>query len=180
MFDRYIPITKTENNGTLYIIMRNDLPSMNHGKALAQASHASSMLVNMLTINDTDKETREAIERWIDEGKGFGTTIVMESCHLRNIRHCIDVLDRQGFSFIHGFVKDETYPFLLQKELGRLLHPNIQTELQIHIDEDAKMDSYGMIKATRPETTCGWIFIKNGNEEEVKQIFEEHGIKLAR
>ena len=29
----------------LYIFMRNDLPSMNVGKAMAQASHASSQLV---------------------------------------------------------------------------------------------------------------------------------------
>ena len=29
----------------LYIFMRNDLPSMNAGKAMAQASHASSQLV---------------------------------------------------------------------------------------------------------------------------------------
>ena len=178
MFDGYK--TETENSGTLYIIMRNDLPSMNHGKAMAQASHASSMLVNMLTINDTDKETQEAIERWIKEGEGFGTTIVMETNHILNIEQALLELEKRNLSMCSAFVNDKTYPFLLQKELWRLLHPKVQTELQIHIDEDAKMDCYGMIKATRPETTCGWAFIKNGHDEEVNELFKQYEIKLAR
>lgn len=169
-------------SGTLYIIMRNDLPSMNQGKAMAQASHASSMLVNMLENGDGwfDNNTSEAIQHWLNEGKGFGTTIVMETSHIYNIKECIKELENQNLVFASGMVKDETYPFLMQKELWRLLHPKVQSELGIRIEENAEMDKFGMIKATRPETTCGWVFIENGHDEQVKKIFETNEIKLAR
>ena len=169
-------------SGTLYIIMRNDLPSMNQGKAMAQASHASSMLVNMLENSDDwfDNNTSEAIQHWLSEGKGFGTTIVMETSHIYNIKECIKELENQNIVFASGMVKDETYPFLMQKELWRLLHPKVQSELGIRIEENAEMDKFGMIKATRPETTCGWVFIENGDDEQVKKIFETNEIKLAR
>ena len=56
----------------LYIFMRNDLPSMNVGKAMAQASHASAQLVTNYSSKYED------IKNWAKEGKGFGTTIVLE------------------------------------------------------------------------------------------------------
>ena len=47
---------ETEVFPVLYILMRNDMKSMNPGKAMAQASHASNAFVN--TASDSDNAER--------------------------------------------------------------------------------------------------------------------------
>ena len=59
----------------LYILMRNDLPSMNVGKAIAQASHASAQFINNYRKTF---EGEPYTSYWLNEGKGFGTTVVLE------------------------------------------------------------------------------------------------------
>ena len=45
-------MTTQETYPVLYIIMRNDLDSMNPGKAMAQASHASNAFVTKIDKED--------------------------------------------------------------------------------------------------------------------------------
>lgn len=54
----------------LYIIMRNDMASLNPGKACAQAAHAANQFVSSYG-------KRSAVRNWQNEAKGFGTTIVL-------------------------------------------------------------------------------------------------------
>ena len=61
----------------LYIFMRNDLPSLNAGKAMAQASHASAQFVKEF-MSSNNKNDNQYFQNWINEGEGFGTTVVLE------------------------------------------------------------------------------------------------------
>ena len=164
------------DKGILYIIMRTDLPSLNPGKAMAQASHASSMLVS--NKDNYDKNMRKLIDNWINEGNGFGTTVVMETPHPLDITQAISRAMLSGIKMISDSVVDDTYPFLMQKELWRLLHPSVQSSLGITI-LDKEMDRFGMLKATRKETTCWWIFVNYDDVEKLKEVFKENNITLA-
>jgi hypothetical protein len=77
----------------LYILMRNDLESMNPGKACAQSGET----------------VFEGLIDWQnDTGKGFGTTITLEM----DIRSVNDVVRRMSFveGVLSGVVHDPTYP----------------------------------------------------------------------
>ena len=54
----------------LYLLVRNDLISMNIGKAIAQAAHAANQFAFKHGVN-------EHVKRWQSEGDGFGTTITL-------------------------------------------------------------------------------------------------------
>ena len=57
----------------LYILMRNDLPSMNAGKAMAQASHASNAMVH----NSDCDAFKGMVKEWQGETpQGFGTLVL--------------------------------------------------------------------------------------------------------
>lgn len=61
----------------LYILMRQDMQSMNPGKAVAQGAHAANQMVFTL---DRERETHMG---WLDEWQGstpggFGTTITLD------------------------------------------------------------------------------------------------------
>lgn len=92
---------------TLYILMRTDLDSMNAGKAMAQASHASNQIIHLYPKNTLLKNWQKETEF------GFGTVIVlaingeMEMLYYLNKA---DALKQYGVDIITGVVKDETYP----------------------------------------------------------------------
>ncbi len=157
----------------LYIFMRNDLPSMNAGKAMAQASHASSQLVTNYSSKFED------IKNWAEEGKGFGTTIVLEGSK-NSISHLLLNVINKRYSIITGNIIDETYPFKAQKEILDLLNFK-DNEYDIQIVDDT-MDKFGMILCTRKEHTCSWMFFR-GNEDEqehFKKLCEAFNISLHK
>jgi peptidyl-tRNA hydrolase len=87
---------------TLYILMRNDMRSMNAGKAMAQASHASNAF-----IYEADTE-RTQVVAWVDETpQGFGTAIVL-ACDEAGMREAVKTAKQFGFT--SGIVHDPTYP----------------------------------------------------------------------
>ena len=167
--------------GKLYILMRNDLYSLNAGKSMAQASHASSQFINNYynllkrdyDLNDPYKVNQEYIENWLNEGNGFGTTIVMEGSN-NNISEFVS--DHIHNHYLYGYVKDTTYPFLGQKELLDLLSKDEINDLGIVIDDTCSPDKYGMVKCTRPEVTCYWFFVP----EEAELPFFVYNIELHR
>lgn len=63
----------------LYILMRNDLASMNPGKAMAQASHASNAFVhNRGRMREGPMENENLYLSWKTETtQGFGTVLVL-------------------------------------------------------------------------------------------------------
>ena len=92
----------------LYIIMRNDLDSMNPGKAMAQASHAYGALKCHIRKH---LPMQRAYLDWRDQTpQDFGTTIVL-TAHPREINKVIGQVGR-FFSgeAVAGWVHDPTYP----------------------------------------------------------------------
>jgi peptidyl-tRNA hydrolase len=119
----------------LYIIMRTDLDSMNSGKAMAQASHASNAFVKAcnkaIETNTNSQPLSDAFEKWQNEtAQGFGTVLVLEGQTMSSIEDSIELL--YGYGHVAGVVHDPTYPILD----GYAVH---------HI----------------PLNTCGYVFIED-------------------
>lgn len=165
----------------LYIIMRNDLPSMNIGKAMAQASHASAQFVaKYKNTTVLPNETETAFRAWINEGNNFGTTIVLEGSYSSISNFTIDTLDNR--SILHqGGIVDGTYPFKAQKELLDIMDLKENNKKNIQIIDDI-IDKFGMVSCTRIETTCYWMFFYGTDEEHelFKELCKKHNIELHR
>lgn len=97
----------------LYILMRDDMESMNAGKAMAQASHASNAFVEEhLRSLPKDKKQWTEIDKlcvqWRTETpQGFGTVLVL-AVNEAQMRTAVDVA--KGMGFVAGVVHDPTYP----------------------------------------------------------------------
>lgn len=120
----------TETNPVLYILMRNDLPSMNPGKGMAQSSHASNAFEKVMTSHraklgrgDMDNDELEIMrpiigmaDSWKTQtNQGFGTVLVltMNEYHMRSV---VGVADAVGL--VAAVVHDDSYPILVPPELG--------------------------------------------------------------
>lgn len=128
-------------NYKLYILMRNDLPSLNAGKAMAQAAHAANHFVHKYG-------KYSSVKSWLKEGCGFGTTIVLAATHLDIVsamKSC------KNFS---GIIYDTTYPYIVSTEIARLIDTNFETAPPI-IKEDGSMVLF------RCELTCAYIFMSD-------------------
>ncbi len=85
----------------LYILMRTDLDSMNPGKAMAQASHASNQFVATLP-----KDAHDIYDEWL-QCNGFGTVLVLgvNEAQMRTSVAVANALD-----LVSDVVHDPTYP----------------------------------------------------------------------
>jgi len=118
MTKSHIPETQTAFP-VLYILMRNDLASMNAGKGMAQASHASNAFLKHL--NDTvfdlledDDVIGHEIERlaniWqLETNQGFGTVLVL-GVDETQMRTAVNIA--QKLDYVAGVVHDPTYPLV--------------------------------------------------------------------
>jgi peptidyl-tRNA hydrolase len=139
----------------LYILMRNDLPSMNPGKAMAQACHAANQF-----IHEHPKKT--GVKQWQAEGNGFGTTIVL-SVNLYEMNVALAKIKRFEWQYPCGEVVDTTYPFIVNKEIAQLIPDAIQTA-------PACFKENGNVVLFRSVVTCGYVF---ADGEALKDILGE-------
>ena len=87
----------------LYILMRSDLASLNSGKAMAQASHASNAFVKKAF------DFGEDISKWQTQTiQGFGTVLVLDGKNAKTIDYIVSLFDEKGY--IADLVLDPTYP----------------------------------------------------------------------
>jgi len=101
-----------EANPTLYILMRTDMASMNAGKAMAQASHASNAFVNDAQTEGRDETIGHGalFEEWKSmTPQGFGTVIVL-AVNEAEMRETVDIARKTGL--IAEVVHDPTYPLV--------------------------------------------------------------------
>jgi len=130
----------------LYIMMRNDIDSMNPGKAIAQGSHASNAFVNhfhsymqemsISSANDDASQMNKSFYEWErSTSQGFGTVLVLEA-PMKAINTTIEIFKELGK--IAGVVHDPTYPIVD----GSVVH-------YIPLD------------------TCGYVFVPNKEEDTV-------------
>lgn len=98
-----VQITETYkmNINTLVIIMRTDLDSLNPGKAMAQAAHASNHAVARAKEDDWD------ISEWeLSTDQSFGTTLVYGGTW----KEIMDFYSYQKQTSKCGIIHDPTYP----------------------------------------------------------------------
>jgi len=95
------------NDPVLIIVMRNDLASLNPGKACAQASHAANMMNDFVLAYNT-AYWNATLEKWKREsGQGFGTCLVL-SGSWDIIEDCLN--NWNPTNTLSGRVLDYTYP----------------------------------------------------------------------
>ena len=134
----------------LYILMRNDLASMNLGKAMAQASHASNAFVhhfNGYAQEYNSKSVHEGIETATMNGfnewenstpQGFGTVLTLEG-KMGDIQSVVNIF--KSLSYVAGVVHDPTYP-LVDGEVVHYL----------------------------PLDTCAYVFVPNKEKDEFASV----------
>ena len=93
----------------LYILMRTDMDSMNPGKAMAQASHASNAFVsNAEPGYNVDEELFNAWQE--STTQGFGTVLVL-GVNEAQMRTAVEVAESFGVDKFPGdIIHDPTYP----------------------------------------------------------------------
>lgn len=143
----------------LYIIMRNDLASLNCGKAMAQATHAGNAMEthyqNMVddTVNHADVSfDRTNFESFIgaygqwkrQTSQGFGTTIVLGGT-MSSIRQDVDVLEKLGY--LAAVVHDPTYPL-----------------------------TDGSFTHLIPLDTCAYVFVPNKDDPIVRAVLSKYDL----
>lgn len=102
-----------EDIAVLYKLVRNDMESLNPGKAIAQGGHASTDFAISILMPDTfgpvDDDTLALFHEWRNQSKGgtFGTELVKEATG-REIATVISAAQNLGV-FANTIVDDE-YP----------------------------------------------------------------------
>ena len=135
--------------------MRSDLPSLNPGKAIAQAVHAGNKLVWNMRENENVKE-------WAGS-EGYGTTITL-SVPLRDIQGAFDQLQVLNIWALSGWMIDQTYPIVVPADgLGLIDQTKLSAPFRL-TDENKAIVLY------RKETTCAYIF---GDKETLKPVLGE-------
>ena len=100
----------------LYILMRSDLTSLNPGKAMAQASHASNAMVykaKQLGKRGLGDRLHALFEKWETQTpQGFGTCLVVDADNEMTISEAIRDLSRipSTGGMLGGLINDPTYP----------------------------------------------------------------------
>lgn len=146
------------NMPVLYILMRNDLPSMNPGKAMAQASHASNAFVHYMRHIRAEEDDAVECERLVNDwssqtGQGFGTVLVL-SLSESQMRNAVAATKAVGLHA--GIVNDPTYPYRVDSEVAKLVDPSYYTL------DPIPGETYSTL--FRSEDTCAWVFGIKGDE----------------
>lgn len=101
----------------LYILMRTDMDSMNPGKAMAQASHASNAFLDLyeqemqniiLSTSPQAEKINQHVTAWKNQSRqGFGTVLVLGGKY-EEIKQAVRISKQLGY--LADMVLDETYP----------------------------------------------------------------------
>ena len=111
----------------LYILMRDDLVTMNPGKAMAQASHASNAFIKTMLdrgMSHDEKGDYDDIDElgkiWAHETtQGFGTVLTL-AVNEEQMRSAVKVAKAVGFTA--EIIHDPSYPMLIPTDLGKILY----------------------------------------------------------
>lgn len=136
----------------LYIIIRSDLPSLNPGKAIAQAVHCGNILI-------WNNRELDLIKEWAG-AMGYGVTITLKA-PLHEIKYAIERAKEFGIWNISGLMVDRTYPIVIPADsLGLVDQTKLSAPFRF-TDENKAVVLY------REETTCAYIF---GGKDELKPV----------
>lgn len=141
----------------LYLLMRNDLDSMNPGKAVAHGAHAANkftydmadrLRISMDRVSTVERDVLEHnYNWWVRSADGFGTTITL-SGSLMEIQTAVTMAQAMGHPA--ALSVDPTYPYLLHREYADLIkHPE---------DHPPVPTGNGMMLCFREEITAAYVF----------------------
>lgn len=149
-----------EKDLTVYVLIRNDLPSMNAGKAAAQVHHAG---VQMLVKHSDHPLVKEYVSNGLAQGAdGFNTTLTLGA----TARQIDAVMAKVcHFDTVCGMVVDPTYPFWVDPEIAPML------EVNQSVKRPGVMSQSGEL-FLRNELTCAWV-LGDRNDYVFKSIFEQ-------
>lgn len=144
-------------NPYLYLLMRNDLHSMNPGKAVAHGAHAANKFtydMNQGIAKYPDGKMPEDVmtmvdlyHEWERSANGFGTTITL-SGSLRELEMAVALVQSTGG--IASLSVDPSYPYMLHREYANLIqHPQDYPPVALND---------GMMMCFRPEVTAAYVF----------------------
>lgn len=147
-----------------YILVRNDLPSMTAGKAMAQVHHAGVQMAAKCAEHPI-------FQAYISEGQAagadtFSTTIVL-SASVADIETVIARL--HNTECIYGIIVDPSYPFLVDRELSPYLLDNPKMTM-IKSQTTERQDLFA-----RQELTCAWCL---GDRSDILFKSALDGLKL--
>jgi peptidyl-tRNA hydrolase len=138
----------------LYILMRTDLPSMNPGKAMAQASHASNYFVHDLSqMKNKDSTISKMGAAWQSStSRGFGTVLVL-GCTKNQMFEAVETAQmlQHQTDTLAGIVLDPTYPYIVDNEMADLIWTDMDTAPRVPTTD-------GKTVLFRNERTCAYIF----------------------
>lgn len=146
---------KTKIEYRLYILMRNDLPSLNAGKAMAQAAHAANHLTAEWGHLDMVKD-------YSNKGNPFGTAIVL-SVNKDTLFQRLKRAAIREWGLPYGPVWDTTYPFNTTTEIAALIPKRTLTAPTIVKDD-------GRAVCFRKEITCGYVFVVAGSNDQIELV----------
>ena len=99
-----------QSQPALFILMRNDMDSLNPGKAMAQASHATNDFMRRM---ESVLPTQRAIfENWEKEAGTFGTCLVFAGSEqqIRTAHASLQAREVGESRIYSGLTVDPTYP----------------------------------------------------------------------
>jgi hypothetical protein len=140
-------------NKRLYILIRNDLPSLNPGKAMAQAIHAANSFL-------WKYQDRDDVKKWAGQ-EGYGVTITL-SAIASQIKELMAIAYNSNFPM--GKIIDQTYPIVIPAD-GSILVDESKLSAPMRLSDDRKS-----VTLYRKELTCAFIF---GGKEELKPYLGE-------
>jgi peptidyl-tRNA hydrolase len=134
----------------LYILMRNDLPSMNPGKAMAQASHAANAFMHRCGKAAEPKEWAASTSQ------GFGTVLVLAGNETQ-IEEAVIAGKKEGY--FSEVIVDPSYPCMVDREIAGLINTGFETAPRVERGDK--------VVIFRKEATCAYVF---GTKEDLKPI----------
>jgi hypothetical protein len=101
-------ITQLVEPHYLYILMRQDLASMNPGKAVAHGAHAANQF-DAAMKSVTNKELLAGYHEWVKSADFFGTTLTL-AVNEAQLASNVAAASNVGDMVVAGTVFDPTYP----------------------------------------------------------------------
>lgn len=136
---------KKDKDIVLYLLSRNDLPSMTAGKEMAQAQHAG---VQLIAKHGKTGLVKRYIEQGLAQGADhFNTTICLDAGTGENIKYLVSfVQEYSGYNtHVSDLVIDPTYPYWVDAEVAEV------NNLKYEFKKDNK------VLMLRKELTFGYI-----------------------
>lgn len=144
-----------------YTLVRTDLPSLGHGKAIAHAMHAGNQMTWREVVEPLQRgETpNQDVMDWHKMADGFGTTIALGNkgqLDISTIKQIVAAARLMGF--VADVVVDPTYPYLVDKEIVPLMDDSVHTMPPVP-------GPPGKMVCFRSEVTTAYVF---GDKAELK------------